>query len=289
MVRAKQSDQSSEDTPPQASVAPLDRIKTSGSASTKSSSGTPKGKTSPAGRFDSSLGLLTRKFVDILQNGNGSLDLNIAAKKLNVQKRRIYDITNVLEGIGLIEKRSKNIINWRPGGPQSTANTQDLMQQQYDKISSLTAEEHMLDRRIAEVEDQLRTLKNNRLSSDGIDLAYVTHEDLDAVGCFDGKSVLAIQAPTGSVLEVPDPDEGMPVGERRYQIFLKSTSAPIDVFLVSKSEHTSEMTGNNENNENENAGSALLKVTPADPDPDFSFGLNETEGIADYFGDQATK
>jgi len=30
-----------------------------------------------------------------------------------VQKRRIYDITNVLEGIGIIEKRSKNNIQWK--------------------------------------------------------------------------------------------------------------------------------------------------------------------------------
>lgn len=29
------------------------------------------------------------------------------------QKRRIYDITNVLEGIGLIEKKSKNSIQWK--------------------------------------------------------------------------------------------------------------------------------------------------------------------------------
>ena len=40
----------------------------------------------------------------------GVLDLNQAATALGVQKRRIYDITNVLEGIGLIEKRSKNNI-----------------------------------------------------------------------------------------------------------------------------------------------------------------------------------
>ena len=29
------------------------------------------------------------------------------------QKRRIYDITNVLEGIGLIEKETKNTIKWK--------------------------------------------------------------------------------------------------------------------------------------------------------------------------------
>lgn len=30
-----------------------------------------------------------------------------------MQKRRIYDITNVLEGIGLIEKTVKNRIKWK--------------------------------------------------------------------------------------------------------------------------------------------------------------------------------
>lgn len=34
-----------------------------------------------------------------------------------VQKRRIYDITNVLEGVGLIEKKSKNNIIWKPFAP----------------------------------------------------------------------------------------------------------------------------------------------------------------------------
>ena len=68
----------------------------------------PKQKTS---RYDSSLGLLTKKFVSLIQNApEGVLDLNAAAGQLGVQKRRIYDITNVLEGIGLIEKRSKNNI-----------------------------------------------------------------------------------------------------------------------------------------------------------------------------------
>ena len=44
---------------------------------------------------------------------DGILDLNYAAQQLEVQKRRIYDITNVLEGIGLIEKKSKNNVRWR--------------------------------------------------------------------------------------------------------------------------------------------------------------------------------
>ena len=45
-----------------------------------------------------------------------------AADFLNVrQKRRIYDITNVLEGIGLIEKRTKNNIQWKGGSAATNA------------------------------------------------------------------------------------------------------------------------------------------------------------------------
>ena len=46
----------------------------------------PKQKTC---RYDSSLGLLTKKFVSLIQNApEGILDLNAAAGQLGVQKRR---------------------------------------------------------------------------------------------------------------------------------------------------------------------------------------------------------
>jgi len=47
--------------------------------------------------------------------------LNDAVLELKVQKRRIYDITNVLEGIGLICKERKNNIRWN--GPDATSRT----------------------------------------------------------------------------------------------------------------------------------------------------------------------
>uniref|UniRef100_A0A8C3KJK3 E2F/DP family winged-helix DNA-binding domain-containing protein n=1 Tax=Calidris pygmaea TaxID=425635 RepID=A0A8C3KJK3_9CHAR len=69
----------------------------------------------PPSRHEKSLGLLTTKFVSLLQEAkDGVLDLKAAADTLAVrQKRRIYDITNVLEGIDLIEKKSKNSIQWK--------------------------------------------------------------------------------------------------------------------------------------------------------------------------------
>ena len=65
-------------------------------------------------RTETSLGTLTKKFCDLLHaSPDGVLDLNEAAETLHVQKRRIYDITNVLEGVGLITKASKNHIRWK--------------------------------------------------------------------------------------------------------------------------------------------------------------------------------
>lgn len=65
-------------------------------------------------RNETSLGSLTRRFCDLLETAsNGDLDLNEVALQLRVQKRRIYDITNVLEGVGLIAKSSKNHIRWK--------------------------------------------------------------------------------------------------------------------------------------------------------------------------------
>jgi hypothetical protein len=57
--------------------------------------------------------MLTIKFIELLKEApDQCIDLNEAVRELNVQKRRIYDITNVLEGIGLIVKYKKNKIKW---------------------------------------------------------------------------------------------------------------------------------------------------------------------------------
>jgi hypothetical protein len=62
------------------------------------------------GKPEKSLTSLTSKFMTLLQESpNGVLDLRSLVESIPIrQKRRVYDITNVLEGIGLIEKFSKN-------------------------------------------------------------------------------------------------------------------------------------------------------------------------------------
>jgi hypothetical protein len=50
-------------------------------------------------RQENSLGELTKNFIKyIREKGNRVVHINDVVKKLKVKKRRIYDITNVLEG-----------------------------------------------------------------------------------------------------------------------------------------------------------------------------------------------
>ncbi|XP_007577716.1 transcription factor E2F4 isoform X1 [Poecilia formosa] len=203
------------------------------SACSRGDPGTPGDSLQPQtpSRHEKSLGLLTTKFVTLLQEAkDGVLDLKAAADTLAVrQKRRIYDITNVLEGIGLIEKKSKNSIQWKGVGPG--CNTREIA----DKLMELKAELDDLALRENELDQQKvwvqQSIKNVTDDSGNSPMAYVKHEDL--CGVFKGDTLLAIRAPIGTQLEVPVPELVLN-GQRKYQIRLKSTSGPIEVLLVNK-------------------------------------------------------
>ncbi|CAL1526282.1 unnamed protein product [Lymnaea stagnalis] len=188
-------------------------------------------------RHEKSLGLLTTKFVTLLQEAkDGVLDLKVAADQLAVrQKRRIYDITNVLEGIGLIEKKSKNSIQWKGSGPGS--NSRDISERLTslkDDLADLREQELQLDKHKQWVQ---QSIKNVTDEVSNTRLAYVTHEDI--CHCFKGDTLLAVQAPSGTQLEVPIPEIG-PGFTKNYQIHLKSQAGPINVLLVNKDTDESE-------------------------------------------------
>ncbi|KAM3608942.1 uncharacterized protein V6R79_007199 [Siganus canaliculatus] len=187
-------------------------------------------------RHEKSLGLLTTKFVTLLQEAkDGVLDLKAAADTLAVrQKRRIYDITNVLEGIGLIEKKSKNSIQWKGVGPG--CNTREIADKLIDlkaELDDLALREHELDQQRVWVQQSIKNVTDDSNNSPypAQFTAFVCHEDL--CGAFKGDTLLAIRAPIGTQLEVPIP-EAVLNGQRKYQIRLKSSSGPIEVLLVNK-------------------------------------------------------
>lgn len=173
-------------------------------------------------RYDTSLGLLTKKFVDLLaQSSDGVLDLNIAAETLQVQKRRLYDITNVLEGIHLIKKKSKNNIQWMGCSLLEVEGAQSQRQRLTAEVAALGDEEQRLEQLIQRCTLDMRHMSE---SPSNQKYSYVTYQDIKQIGSLKDQTVIVVKAPTDTKLEVPDPDESL-------SIHLTSTKGPIDVLL----------------------------------------------------------
>ncbi|CAL5043529.1 unnamed protein product [Urochloa decumbens] len=64
-------------------------------------------------RKQKSLGLLCSNFVALYDRDDvETIGLDDAAKRLGVERRRIYDIVNVLESVGILVRRAKNRYTW---------------------------------------------------------------------------------------------------------------------------------------------------------------------------------
>ncbi|KAI4872481.1 hypothetical protein NFI96_017472 [Prochilodus magdalenae] len=132
--------------------------------------------------------------------------LTNAADSLAVkQKRRIYDITNVLEGIGLIEKKTKNTIQWKGEGsdcqPLELLEQVDLLKSQ---ISELERQERELDMQKSCLQQSLKHLKED---------PNCCRYPFNQCMCVDVKAQN---------------------GQKRYQVNLRSESAPIQVILINR-------------------------------------------------------
>ncbi|XP_061207702.1 transcription factor E2F6 isoform X3 [Neopsephotus bourkii] len=174
-------------------------------------------------RFDASLVYLTRKFMDLIKAApDGVLDLNEVATTLGVRKRRVYDITNVLDGIHLIQKRSKNLIQWVGSSLEQLVGKAPEPQTLKDELYDLSAMEEALDDLIKNCAHQLFELTDDK---ENAKLAYVTYQDIRSIQTFQEQIVIAIRAPEETKLEIPIPKEDC------IAVHVKSTKGPIDVYL----------------------------------------------------------
>lgn len=190
-----------------------------GSAQNVSGIKAPEGKRP---RFHVSLVGLTQKFVDLITSTPGGvLDLNKAAAKLGVPKRRLYDITSVLNGIDFVEKKSKNHVQWI-GSDLNNSEASAQRKKLQEELSDLSAMEDALDELIKDCSQQLYELTDDKTNES---LAYVTCQDVHSIQDFREQIVIAIKAPEETTLDVAAPREDY------LEVHVRSTKGPIDVYL----------------------------------------------------------
>lgn len=253
-----------------------------------------EGTLSAGSRSEKSLGILTTKFVTLLQEAKGGvLDLKTAAETLAVpQKRRIYDITNVLEGIGLIEKNSKNLIRWKGNGPgdDNGANFAEKLSVIRQELSELEEHEKMIDEHESHIQQCLKRLVDYQNNAD---LAYVTHEDICKLPAVANGTAIAVRGPSGTQLIVPDGSEVDPDDQSvqsGYSFYLQSQNGPIESILVCDGD---ESDGDSDDDPIDTTGAAsaakkaatgkLLRLSPPPLDTDYVYSLKASEGAGELF------
>lgn len=193
-------------------------------------------------RADKSLGLLAKRFIKMIQySPYGRCDLNTAAEALNVrQKRRIYDITNVLEGIGLIEKRSKNMIQWKGGdfmlnvkdGKRQSATTEEE-----ERINQLKTDLEELNKVEESLEQHQRylqqSLRNMTESVDNNMLSYVPRSMFATI--FKTDLTIGVQSRIGTQVRMSDPEDIEMNGGPSW-CYLKDATGPLRAAVVSNHE-----------------------------------------------------
>lgn len=179
-------------------------------------------------RYDSSLGFLTTKFIKLLNGAeNNNLDLNYAAAELGVHKRRIYDITNVLEGIGYIEKKSMNVVAYaQKCGAPADAIDEATVEHIRAHIHQLVELDTALESAKSMVYESIASLAKHPLNKDRL---YVTIQDVQtalAPHVRQGDQLYHIPAPAGTTVE-PTIEGG---NIKRYYVTIKNAHEPIELW-----------------------------------------------------------
>ena len=162
-------------------------------------------------RQENSLGELTKNFINyIRKSGRNTVNINELVKELKVKKRRIYDITNVLEGIGYVQKHAKNEISWiRTEVLNNFSNSllYNLKQDINNKKNEFLELENVnknLDAEIEKIKEEFNSISQEE---DFNQYGYITFTDLNDLSNNEKYDLLAIKAPKGTSIDIIDPNE----------------------------------------------------------------------------------
>jgi transcription factor E2F3 len=240
---------------------------------------------------ENSLGQLTKNFLQyIKKKESAQININDLVNDLSVKKRRIYDITNVLQGIGFIEKNGKNEINWKKGYKNTKGDSSSLPSNYISDYNNLKIELENLKKENQEIEDKLNKFKEefNLLSvkQDFSKYGYITFDDILNLSKNDGLDFIIIKAAKGTVINVIDDEESkrayskiktqmengkiqknekiLSTLENTHHIFFTSKDEKLKIYRVDKGEiketnKTLQFGAENNNNVNRNNDELINK------------------------------
>lgn len=175
-------------------------------------------------RDESSLYTLARKFMRLInESPENHMNMSRVAELLGVGKRRIYDITNVLEGIGMVSKWSVNSVKWMGRSIDELLSSEpgdDLLAGAFEKKGD---EERRVKEEIKELNDRIYELSKD---AKNLKHAYVTYDDLQGLRTFRRKLVFALKAPNDTTIEYPRYYKGA------YRLKIMAEKGPISVYYV---------------------------------------------------------
>lgn len=178
-------------------------------------------------RSENSLLCLTKKFMQLIRASKDKIiNLNMAATELGVHKRRVYDITNVLEGLGLLSKWSVSSARWIGGNIDDHIGSESENKENVVSSSGkfITQEEKNLDLQIAELNSKIEEMSQKQSN---LENAYVTFNDLQSIPSLKDKLIFSIKAPSDMVMDIPKYEKGT------YKLHLTSEAGNIMVYYVS--------------------------------------------------------
>ncbi|ELA41608.1 uncharacterized protein VICG_01356 [Vittaforma corneae ATCC 50505] len=174
-------------------------------------------------RDENSLFSLTKRFIKLIYSSpEQQINMTHAAEILQVCKRRIYDITNVLEGLGMISKWSVNSVKWI-GGNADEILAIEGMDANENKQNRISRDEEELDNDIERLNREIAELSSNE---NNLENAYVTYDDLQNLKIFQNKLVFAVKAPGDTTMEYPRYQKGA------YRLRLMAEKGQISVYYV---------------------------------------------------------